>query len=392
MREALKKLSPKPLIACYKALRYTAITMLFYLFRICPIQKKRIVFMNVWGFGDNVKYVAEELAKRKKDYELIFICNHPENQKIPKVFKVYKTNTIQAIKALATARVWVESNRKEAYIKKRNKQFYIQLWHGGLPLKKIEGDCADYLGDTYIKRAKKDSAMTNVYVSNGAFCTQMYRRAFFFKGKILELGTPRMDLLLSNDYEKKKRIKAELGVKADIKLALYAPTYRDSDDVSIYQMDYERLVDKLQQRFGGEFRLIVRLHPLVQVQSHDLSFSKNVIDGNNYRDIYELMFASDVLITDYSNTMFEFSAVKQPVFLYAKDLVTYQNERGFYFDYMSLPYSITTSQEQLEDEIMAYDEVVEQTKVQEFFQTIGLKETGHASSDVADLIEKVMIE
>ncbi len=390
MRELLKKLSPKPLIACYKGFRYTIITMLFYVFRLCPIQQNRIVFMNVWGYGDNVKYVAEALLKRKKDYELIFICNHPERQNLPKAFKGLKTNSIKAIKALATASMWVESNRKEAYIKKRNKQYYIQLWHGGLPLKKIEGDCAEYLGASYIKRAKKDSAMTDLYVSNGTFCTQMYRRAFFYEGEIVELGTPRMDLLLSEDRKKKERIKAKLGVKPETKLALYAPTYRDTEDASIYQMDYEHLTHILQQRFGGEFKLIVRLHPLVQAQSSGLAFSEHVIDGNKSRDIYELMFASDVLITDFSNTMFEFSFARRPVFLYAKDLSTYQSERGFYFDYNSLPYVIATSQEQLEEEIMGYEEEKEQAKVFEFFKAIGLKETGHASIDVADLIEKLV--
>ena len=89
-----------------------------------------------------------------------------------------------------TAKVWVDSNRKEGYIRKRKGQFYIQTWHGGVPLKKIEGDCEEYLGEVYIQRAKWDSAMTDLYLSNGGFCTDMYRRAFWYTGEILECGTP----------------------------------------------------------------------------------------------------------------------------------------------------------------------------------------------------------
>lgn len=390
MRELLKKLSPKPLIECYKGIRYVLITVLFYFFRIVPIKKNRIVFMNVWGFGDNVKYVLEELLTRKKAYDIIFICNQPERQEVPNSVTVLKTNTVSAIKALATAKVWVESNRKESYIHKRKRQIYIQLWHGGLPLKKIEGDCANYLGENYISRAKRDSAMTNLYVSNSKFCTQMYRRAFFYEGRIEQLGTPRMDILFNADNRKKRKTKTALGLSFFTKIALYAPTYRDSKDISVYQMDYEQLRQTLIQKFGGEWCIVVRLHPLVHNQSNDLKFTEHVINATNYRDMYELMQASDVLITDYSNTMFEFAMVKRPVFLYAKDLCSYRNERGFYFDYTSLPFTIATCEEQLRDDIRDYDEVKEQRRVDEFFIMNGVTEDGHASERVVDEIEKIL--
>lgn len=389
MRELLKKLSPKPLIECYKGFRYVLITMLFYFFRIVPIKKKRIVFMNVWGFGDNVKYVLEELLTRKKPYEVIFICNQPEQQKVPHSVKVLKTNTVSAIKALTTAKVWVESNRKESYIHKRKRQIYVQLWHGGLPLKKIEGDCANYLGEKYINRAKRDSRMTDLYISNSKFCTQMYRRAFFYEGRIEELGTPRMDILFRADNEKKRKTKTALGIPFFTKIALYAPTYRDSKDTSVYQMEYEQIRQTLKQKFGGEWCIVVRLHPLVHSQSSDLKFTENVIDATTYRDMYELMQASDVLITDYSNTMFEFAMIHRPVFLYAKDLCSYRNERGFYFDYTSLPFAVATCEEQLIEGIKNYDEIKEKRRVDEFLTWNGVTEDGHASERVVNEIEKL---
>lgn len=390
MRELIKKLTPKPLIHVYQGLRYGMITLLFYLFRMFPIKKKLIVLMNVWGFGDNVKYVTDELVARKLPYELVFVCNHPNHIEIPHSVHLLKTNTIAAIKALATAQVWVESNRKEAYIRKRKKQYYIQLWHGGLALKKIEGDCANYLGQSYISRAKKDSAMTNLYISNGSFCTDMYRRAFWFQGKIEEFGTPRMDFLLQEDTIKKRNTKTSLSIPLFTKIALYAPTYRDSSDISVYQMDYEKLADTLVQKFGGKWCVIVRLHPLIANISHKLAFSKNVIDASSYRDMYELMQASDVLITDYSNTMFEFAMLKRPVFLFAKDLSTYQSERGFYFDYESLPFPIAAKEDKLFQDINDYDALYEGKRVAKFLEATGVKEDGTAAKKVVDCIIRVV--
>jgi CDP-glycerol glycerophosphotransferase len=389
MRELLKKLSPQPLIEMYKAMRFGFITLLFYLFRLIPIKKNRIVLMNVWGFGDNVKYVTEELVARKLPYELIFICNHPVRSEVPNSVQLLKTNTFAAIKALATAQIWVESNRKEAYIRKRKKQYYIQLWHGGLALKKIEGDCADYLGETYIKRAKKDSSMTDLYVSNGSFCTNMYRRAFWFEGKIAEYGSPRMDLLLQEDNVKKRKTKTALNIPFFTRVAIYAPTYRDSKDVSVYQMNYEKLRESLTEKFGGKWCILVRLHPLIANISQKLTFSENVIDASRYKDMYELMQASDILITDYSNTMFEFALMKRPVFLFAKDLVTYQSERGFYFDYSILPFPIASTEQKLIQDIFDYAPLEEGKRVGEFLRTTGVKEDGNASKRVADHIIKL---
>lgn len=389
MREQIKRLTPKPLIELYKGIRYSFITVFFYLFRLCKVKKNRIVLMNVWGFGDNVKYVTEELIRRKKPYELIFICNRPENVTISNLVKVKKTNTLAAIYALATAKVWVDCNRKEGYIKKRKNQYYIQLWHGGFALKKIEGDCEDYLGETYIKRAKKDSFMTDLYVSNSTYCTKMYRRAFWFHGEIAEWGSPRMDLLLSVNENRKNRIKSNLGIDKAKKIVLYAPTYRNSEDTSVYELNYDTLCMELSNRFGGEFIVIERLHPLVREQSTYLKRQGECIDASSYKDMYELMLISDVLITDYSNTMFEFALMNRPVFLYAKDYRNYNQERGFYFDFPTLPFSIAYTEEELKEKIRCYKDS-EQERVRQFLEVLEVKETGTASIKVADRIEQVM--
>lgn len=389
MRERIKKLTPKPLIELYKRIRYGFITVFFYLLRLFPIKKNRIVLMNVWGFGDNVKYVTEELIGRKKPYELIFICNRPENVAISNLVTVKKTNTLSAIYALATAKVWVESNRKEGYIKKRKNQYYIQLWHGGFALKKIEGDCEDYLGEAYIRHAKKDSLMTDLYVSNSTYCTKMYRRAFWFNGEIAEWGSPRMDLLLSQNENRKNQIRRDLGIDKKKKIVLYAPTYRNSEDISVYELNYDVLCRELSKRFEGEFIAIERLHPLVREQSSQLKKQGNRIDASSYKDMYELMLIADVLITDYSNTMFEFALMNRPVFLYAKDYRNYNQERGFYFDYPTLPFSIAYTQGELIEKIRGYEDL-EQVRVHRFLEELEVKETGVAASKVADRIEQVL--
>lgn len=390
MRDKIKKLTPKPLIRLYQKLRYLWIVAFFYLFRLYPIQKRKVVLCNVWGYGDNAKYVTEELIRRQLSYELIFITNEPsEVSSVPGV-QFLKTNSLKAIKALATARVWVESNRKEAFIRKRKGQYYIQLWHGGLPLKKIEGDCAEYLGETYIKRAKWDSQITDLYVSNGRFCTQMYRRAFWFTGPILECGTPRNDILFKNELNLQDKIKKALNIGRNKKILLYAPTYRGEDEKYTYHMEFQKIQKAVHKRFGGEWVIIVRLHPLVTNHSNDFKYDSDLVNGSNYPDMYELLSASDILITDYSNTMFEFSMIKRPVFLYTRDLINYNKERGLYFSIDELPFTSALNDAALIRNIENFSEEDYLEKVEEFFDRVELIETGKASRMVVQKIQEVI--
>lgn len=390
MRELVKKLTPKPIIYLYQKLRYLWIVAFFYLFRIFPMNKRKIVLCNVWGFGDNAKYVTEELVRRKLPYELIFITNHPVKSEQIHGVQFVRANSLAAIKALATAGVWVESNRKEAFTRKRKGQYYIQLWHGGLPLKKIEGDCAEFLGEAYIKRAKRDSKITDLYVSNGTFCTDMYRRAFWFSGQILECGTPRNDILLSKEQSLKDKTKKALGIDKITKIALYAPTYRGLEENYSYSLDFVQLHKTLEKRFLGEWVIIVRLHPLVANHSHEFKYNDFIVNGNDYPDMYELMQASDVLITDYSNTMFEFSMMNRPVFLYTRDVKNYTSQRGLYFTIDELPFSSAVNEYILFKNIETFVEEEYVEKVNQFFHKIELIETGKASKIVVQKIQEVV--
>lgn len=390
MREWIKRHTPKYFISVYQRVRYLWIVFLFHIFHLFRIQNNRVVFCNVWGYGDNAKYIAEEMALRKTKAELIFITNHPKLACAPKQIKVVQTNSITAIFALATAKVWVDSNRKEGYIRKRKGQFYIQTWHGGVPLKKIEGDCEEYLGERYIQRAKWDSAMTDLYLSNGGFCTDMYRRAFWYTKEILECGTPRMDQLLKQKNIVEKQIRKQYGLLEKERIALYAPTYRNQKESECYLKDLPRIAHILSNRFQAPFVLFVRLHPLSSGQAETISYGETVKNASAARDFYELLEVSDVLITDYSNTMFEAALAGKYVFLYINDKRSYEQQRGLYFKIEELPFPYAVTEEDLRKEIINFNEEKYKRKIEQFLKELRIKETGKASQIAADRILKIL--
>lgn len=418
-RELLKKAAPEGLREKYRRVREHVIKAEFRLFSIFTLDAERVVFCNVWGYGDNPKWIAESylrlLEEKGKKQKIYFITSGlPKSENMPiyknECVQFLKTNSVKAIFVQATAGIWVDCNRKESYVKKRRGQLYIQTWHGGLPLKKIERDCKSVLSREYLAMAARDTAMTDIYISNSEFCNELYRRAFGFKGRIFCFGTPRMDPLLKPDADRieatRKLIFARLGFNGKRKIkqnsfdiCLYAPTYREDDSTAVRKSceESQNLVSALENRFGRRFVVVTRMHPLAMSRTSQqgnsyLSFEQDteyVADGNEFGDIYELMEASDVLITDYSNTLFEFAQAKKPVFLYAPDKEEYIQSRGLYFDYDSLPYPIAETREELAECILRYDEKKYLDAQSKFFEQFGLVETGHASEKIAKLIYRL---
>ena len=396
MRTLIKKMLPGWLLTILKQVRYVWIVCLFHIFHLLPINRRKVVVCNVWGFGDNAKYVTEELLRHKKkleikencknSFDIFFITNNPKSAYAPGGVKVLKTNSISAIFALATGKVWVDNNRKESYIRKRKGQYYIQTWHGGIALKKIEKDYEDKLGPKYVANAKRDSKMADLYLSNSSFCTNMYRNSFWYHGEILECGSPRNDILIQPNAALTREVRNRLGIDQNVHIALYAPTYREGNNTKPYQLNFHKLLQALGNKFGGNWIIAVRLHPLVSEQSGFITYDNQIINASHYRDIYELMAAADLLITDYSNIMFEFSFMKRPVFLYALDEAEYTKDRGFYFDYTSLPFLKANTEEELFNHITNYSPREDRERVQGFLDTLTIYETGEASKQVVDRI------
>lgn len=102
-------------------------------------------------------------------------------------------------------------------------------------------------------------------------------------------------------------------------------------------------------------RILIRLHPVVREKSDFINYSNQIIDASTYDDIQELFAASDLLISDYSDCMFEFSLTKKPVLLYASDLDEYSKGRSFYYDIHTLPYSLAENNEELLNQIEKFD-------------------------------------
>jgi CDP-glycerol glycerophosphotransferase len=221
---------------------------------------------------------------------------------------------------------WIVTNEwLRADFVKRGFQVVLQTWHGSM-YKKIGLDRAK--GRTYQQRARHERRNWDMFLSQNADTTPIIRRAYEFDEGIVESGYPRNDELHDPDPSRVADIRAQLGIPDGNTAVMYAPTWREEDQ------DVELLnVVELSDRLGPTFTFLQRGH----VRTLELGAGvrhDNVIDVSTYPQINHLYLASDLLITDYSSMMFDYSVTRRPMIFFTPDIDEYTDPkvRGVYFD------------------------------------------------------------
>lgn len=381
--------------AIYTFIRKTYEGGLSLLFCIFPIQKNKIIINNLYGkgYGDNSKYIVEELLENSEDLDIVWLLQGltREEAGLPNKVRSVKLNSIKSIYEMATAKIWLESNRLGKHLFKRKKQFYIQTWHGGLGLKKIEGDAPYGMNKRNISFAKRDSSMADLFISNSKHLSDIYRRAFWYEGEILESGFPKNDILFTDKNHYKIKIRRFYGLDEDIKILLYAPTFRESGKLDAYDIDFGNLYGALNKSDTEKWVIMVKLHPSLSGSPFNRFFPSNVINVTSFPDMQELVMGIDILVTDYSSCMFDSAMAEIPTFLYASDINNYIDERGFYFNMDDLPFSVSQDTEELLNEILNFEHKNYIDSLNNFYMKVGLFDNGDAAKTVSKRIKSMLI-
>lgn len=266
-----------------------------------------------------------------------------------------------------------------------------RIYGGGPCLKYIEKD-ATALPAEYVAYARNDSKMADLMISGSKWRTNNIKSSFWYDGEIIEC-----DLMKNEDNRSDCEICDEVfnffdELGANDNILLYAPTFRADHDLSCYHMDFEAVRRALIDKYGGEWKIIVRLHPNIANLDGFMTYSESIINGSKYPGINDLIVASKFLVTDYSGCMFEGFRLKTKVVLYALDLEHYtSNERGLYFDIRNLPSPLCENMEQFISCIRNFDEDKYEEQRQNFVDEIGYcKEPG--PEIIADRVLEVIEE
>lgn len=358
--------------------------------RLFPVNKKKIVISSYYGrgYGDNLKYIAEKLLGSGEELEIVwFVKDERERASLPEGIEGCDVNSAKAIYHLSTAKVWIDNCRKGMTLFKRKKQFYIQTWHGGGAQKRCEADAESVLSKKYVRSAKHDSKMIDLFVSDSRFMTDLFHRSFWYDGPVLECGYPRYDILLQKNDGLVEKVYDYYNIDREKKLVLYAPTFRVDLSFDAYNIDFTRLRESLKTRFGKEFVILVHLHPNVANVEGGIDYDGvSVINSTFYPDTQELIAVSHILIGDYSSINYDFSLKREPVFRYTADLADYCNDRDLYFGFGEYPFPYAENNDELEQLVLNFDEEEYLATLNAFFERIGAVIKDDSSEKVAGAI------
>lgn len=361
----------------------------------CQVRPQKIVLFNGHnhGLNGNLLEIHEEMKKRDERYRFVIISKRDlfagsDKGIVSKLFSKIKGALLFFVALpyhMATAgKVFLNDNFiPMAYMKTQKRQTqFVQLWHGAGAFKRF-GLSTEKDSKVYELVKKANQQITHMFVTSKQV-VPYYEEAFAMdKERIYPIGIPVTDLYFDEVriQQRKEAVYQKYPEFRKRKLLLYAPTFRNEDKENqeiLAQFD----VQKIHEILGDEWLILIKMHPKFPVEN--ILENEYCYNMSNYNDISDLYLVVDMLITDYSSTVVEYSLLDKPAVMFAYDLEKY--DRGFYYDYESMvPGPVAHSQQELYEILEKSIDLVEKRHNFVKFQYDNIK--GKVCQKILDLLQ-----
>lgn len=294
--------------------------------RLFRRNKKHVLFLteNSDELNSNLKILYKYM--KKHDY-IIRVFAHNKFSEGKKGFITYiKEATVIAISDI----IFIDNYTPLlSHLKLAKDVRLVQLWHAGVGFKSVGYARFGLTGSPhpYISCHRN---YTDVFVDQEKLI-KVYEEVFGCKKEVFkDIGMPRLDGYLDKDRIKEK---CESMYKLNpmfknSKTILFSPTYRGAgSDTAYYDfslINLEKIYDFCKT---NNFIFIIKMHPFIKEKINiDKKYADRIYDYSSI-DINDLIYVSDVMITDYSSCAYEFSLFNRPLIFYRFDKISYEYER-----------------------------------------------------------------
>jgi len=326
--------------------------IVYFLSGFFPRDKSIWVFGSLNGkrFADNPKYLFLDLVfnEQGSDIKPIWITrdkkvlNYLKQQNLP----VYFLYSFKGIYYCLRGKVWIYDHKSnDICYWLSNGVVKINLWHG-IPLKRIEWDSKilEYFNCGILMKiliyifSPWNYEKPNFVLSPTSITDKIFTSAFRVnENNIVKVSYPRVKAILYpekfNFKTKKVMTLQKCKLYSNKKIILYTPTFRNLFEEKITQvLDFDILSDYL---LRNNLIMLIKFHPNSKLNNviKNSSF-KNIYILDKFEDVYEYLFITDILITDYSSIFFDFLYLDRPIIFFPYDLETYiKRERELYFNF-----------------------------------------------------------
>lgn len=341
--------------------------LLYKIFCLMPLDTRKIIFASDsrTDMSGNFQFVYNELLNSKKKYKYQFMLKGGTAAR-----KSYREIILLAYHLATSKFILLDDFYPMVYpLRIRQGAELIQLWHAvgafktfgysrvGLP----GGPLADSLNHRNYTKAIVSSKNVAEHYAEG-----------FGIGidKVVATGIPRTDIFFDQFHKKRtrERLYEKYPFLKEKKVIMFAPTFRGPGQQAAYYPIEELDLDKLYNALKDDYVFLVKMHPFVKnFWNVPDQYSGFFHDFSSYREINDLLFITDILVTDYSSVCFEFALLNKPMIFFAPDVEEYIASRDFYYNYFSfIPGPLARTDEELISIIT--EENFEEQKLQSFIE------------------------
>ncbi|WP_296876633.1 CDP-glycerol glycerophosphotransferase family protein [Thomasclavelia sp.] len=340
------------------------------------IKTNQIAFVSLESsqLESDLKLIYEKLVQNK-NYQLKTVLINYNKKSLLNNF-LYMLNCIKQIYIINTSKlVLITDNNYVISNFKRPGVTVLQIWHATGAIKKF---------GNAIKREYPIKNYDYV-ISNSDYWKEPYHQSFAIASDhVITTGMPRVDHLFDKQYLNDSKVKLikKYPVLKDKKVILYAPTFRGNLYTGFKTVAFDAL--KLIEALGDEYVLVYKFHPLLL--NTKLASHPRIINLNN-EDTHELFALSDLLISDFSSIIFDYSLLNKPMHFFVPDLDDYLDTLGCFVDYQkTMPGAICQSIDELIEAVKAN----KQYPIDKFAHTFFKYHDGNNTNRVIALIDNLM--
>lgn len=333
---------------------------LLKIFYILPV-KKQILFESFNGksVSCNPYYIYKEFEKECYKVKIIWTYNKEipvilQNKKI----KIVRFHSLSWLFASMQSKVIINNDSFGLWVPYRKNQILINTWHGGGAYKKVGNSDNSFIGNKseYLKN-QYFSKITTYFISSCNVFTKVIAESFgISEHKFLEIGMPRNDIFFNKNevIAADKKVRTFYSLDENDYIVLYAPTFRGSARNCVFNnmLDFNELKNTICKLYKRNVIIMYRGHHLMK---NNLDAKLIDIDATSYVDMQELLCSADMLITDYSSCMWDFSFTEKPCILYTPDIDDYILSRGFYTEPITWGFPIAKNNFELKKIIEEFD-------------------------------------
>ena len=311
----------------------TLLGVLGRIFARFPFRPRRVVFATARTpvLDGNLAFIHRAMHERRPDVECVFLLEPYSYGWMAKLR--YFLRLVRGVYYLQTSGLVVVDN---AYfpvhvVRHRDATTVVQVWHAAGALKRfgLDAPVLRRPSERRFLHRNYDYVVVGGEAARGPYASALRTPV----SRVLALGSPRTDFFFDTAAmaAARERVLAAHPELRDRRVVLYAPTFRGAGEAKRPAPGFD--AERLRQRLPPDHALVLKTHPNLDPAATPTAGFDAVIDHT--AEINEVFTVADVLVTDYSSSIFEWALLRRPLVLLVGDLERYERDPGMYLDYRS---------------------------------------------------------